>query len=55
MTNVDDMLAVAASRAEELAAPGLSPRPKRKVAVLACMDTGSTCFRCWDWSAATPT
>ncbi len=39
MTNADDMLAVAASRAEELAAPGLSPRPKRKVAVLACMDT----------------
>jgi carbonic anhydrase len=39
MTNADDMLAVAASRAEELAAPGLSPRPRRKVAVLACMDT----------------
>jgi carbonic anhydrase len=39
MTNADDMLAVAASRAEQLAAPGLSPRPQRKVAVLACMDT----------------
>lgn len=39
MTNADDMLAVAASRAEQLAAPGLSPRPRRKVAVLACMDT----------------
>src|SRR5213080_2607755 len=39
MPNADDMLAVAASRAEELAAPGLSPRPRRKVAVLACMDT----------------
>lgn len=39
MTNADDMLAVAASRAEELAAPGLDPRPRRKVAVLACMDT----------------
>ena len=33
------MLAVAASRAEELAAPGLSPKPRRRVAVLACMDT----------------
>src|SRR3954453_11808624 len=33
------MLTVAASRADELAAPGLSPRPRRKVAVLSCMDT----------------
>ncbi len=33
------MLAVAAARAQELAAPGLSPRPRRRVAVLACMDT----------------
>jgi carbonic anhydrase len=32
------MLAVAAARAHALAAPGLSPRPRRKVAVLACMD-----------------
>src|SRR6059058_365469 len=39
MTNADDMLAAAATRADELAAPGLSPRPRRKVAVLACMDT----------------
>jgi carbonic anhydrase len=39
MPNADEMLAVAASRAEELAAPRLSPRPRRKVAVLACMDT----------------
>jgi carbonic anhydrase len=39
MPNADDMLAVAASRAEALAAPGLSPRPRRNVAVLACMDT----------------
>jgi len=39
MTNADEMLTVAGSRAEELAAPGLSPRPRRKVAVLACMDT----------------
>ena len=39
MPNADDMLAVAAARADELAAPGLDPRPRRKVAVLACMDT----------------
>ena len=39
MANADDMLAVASSRSEELAAPGLSPRPRRKVAVLSCMDT----------------
>jgi len=39
VTNADDMLAAAAQRADELAAPGLSPRPRRKVAVLSCMDT----------------
>jgi carbonic anhydrase len=39
MPNADKMLAVAAARAQELAAPRLSPRPRRKVAVLACMDT----------------
>ena len=39
MTNADDMLKAAAQRADELAAPGLSPRPQRKVAVLSCMDT----------------
>jgi carbonic anhydrase len=39
MTNADDMLAVAAARSGDLAAPGLSPRPRRKVAVLSCMDT----------------
>ncbi len=33
------MLRNARSRAAQLAAPGLSPRPGRKVAVLACMDT----------------
>ena len=33
------MLAGAATRADELAAPGLSPKPRRKVAVLSCMDT----------------
>ena len=37
--NAQRMLDVAAERAEELAAPGLSPRPRRKVAVLSCMDT----------------
>jgi carbonic anhydrase len=39
MPHADDMLSVAAARTGELAAPGLSPRPGRKVAVLACMDT----------------
>ena len=39
MPNADDMLKVAAARAADLAAPGLSPKPQRKVAVLACMDT----------------
>jgi carbonic anhydrase len=38
MTNADEMLEVAASRERELAAPGLDPRPRRGVAVLACMD-----------------
>jgi carbonic anhydrase len=37
--NADEMLTVAAARAGDLAAPGLSPRPRRKVAVLSCMDT----------------
>jgi carbonic anhydrase len=37
--NADDMLRAAAERADELAAPGLSPKPRRKVAVLSCMDT----------------
>jgi carbonic anhydrase len=39
MPNADDMLTLARSRAPELAAPGLSPKPRRRVAVLACMDT----------------
>jgi carbonic anhydrase len=39
MPNADDMLKVARSRAGELAAPGLSPTPRRRVALLACMDT----------------
>jgi carbonic anhydrase len=33
------MLRAAGARAPELAAPGLSPRPRQRVAVLACMDT----------------
>lgn len=39
MPYADEMLSAAASRTHELAAPGLSPRPRRRVAVLACMDT----------------
>lgn len=39
MANADDMLKVASSRADSLATPGLSARPRRKVAVLSCMDT----------------
>jgi len=39
MGNADEMLAVAAQRAEELAAGDLTARPRRRVAVLACMDT----------------
>src|SRR5579875_665978 len=39
MPHADEMLATAAARAAELAAPDLSPQPRRKVAVLACMDT----------------
>lgn len=35
----DEMLAAAAAHADALKAPGLSPRPRRKVAVLSCMDT----------------
>ena len=39
MASADEMLEGAAGRAGELAAPGLSPQPRRKVAVLSCMDT----------------
>ena len=39
MSAADEMLGAAAGRADALAAPGLSPRPERKVAVLSCMDT----------------
>ena len=38
------MLAVAASRKDELAASGLGPHPRRKVAVLACMDARMDLF-----------
>jgi carbonic anhydrase len=38
------MLAIAASRREELAASGLDPRPRRRVAVLACMDARMDLF-----------
>src|SRR6059058_491134 len=39
MRNADDMLEHGLSHADDLAAPGLSPRPRRQVAVLSCMDT----------------
>src|SRR5246127_292166 len=38
-SNAERMLDVAAGRTADLAAPGLSARPGRKVAVLSCMDT----------------
>lgn len=38
MASADDMLELAAANADRLAAPGLGPRPRRGVAVLACMD-----------------
>jgi carbonic anhydrase len=37
--NARRMLDVAAQRTDELAASGISARPRRKVAVLSCMDT----------------
>jgi len=36
--NADQMLAAAASKADELAVPDLDARPRRKLAVLSCMD-----------------
>jgi carbonic anhydrase len=39
MAEADRMLSGAGERAGRLAVPGLSPRPRRRVAVLACMDT----------------
>ncbi|HET8894644.1 MAG TPA: carbonic anhydrase [Gaiellaceae bacterium] len=38
MSIADDMVAAAASRRDELAALGLGLRPRRKLAVLTCMD-----------------
>src|SRR3954451_1622447 len=38
MPNADDMLQTAAERVGQLAVPGLSPHPRRRVAVLSCMD-----------------
>lgn len=38
MSDVDAMVEAARRRAEELAAPDLTRQPRRKVAVLACMD-----------------
>jgi carbonic anhydrase len=39
MPHADDMLKAAAEHSHDLAAPGMSARPRRKVAVLSCMDT----------------
>jgi carbonic anhydrase len=39
MASADEMLSVAEQRVRELAVPELSSRPRRKVAVLTCMDT----------------
>jgi carbonic anhydrase len=39
MSEAERMLEAAAARREGLAAPGMSPSPRRRVAVLACMDT----------------
>lgn len=38
MTAADEMLAAAREHAHELAAPHMSARPRRRAAVLACMD-----------------
>jgi carbonic anhydrase len=39
MSQAEEMIRLASEHASELAAPGLDPRPRRKVAVLSCMDT----------------
>ena len=44
MPNADQMLEHAAANAETNAAPNLSPRPGRKVAVLSCMDARIAIF-----------
>ena len=38
-TNAEEMLRAASSHAEQLAVPDMSSKPRRKVAVLSCMDT----------------
>jgi carbonic anhydrase len=38
MSNADEMMAAASSRTADLAAPDLDSKPRRKVAVLSCMD-----------------
>lgn len=45
MAHADDMLAFAAARGEELAAPHLDAQPRRRVAVLTCMDARIDVFR----------
>ncbi len=44
MAGADEMFAAAAARAQELAAPELDARPRRRVAVLACMDARMDLF-----------
>jgi len=44
MSCADEMLAVAATRQDELKVSELGPRPRRKVAVLACMDARMDLF-----------
>jgi carbonic anhydrase len=39
MSHVDEMLDAGRDRAEQVAAPGMDPKPQRKVTVLTCMDT----------------
>jgi carbonic anhydrase len=39
VANADEMLDGAPARADDLAVPGLSARPRRRVAILTCMDT----------------
>jgi carbonic anhydrase len=45
MAGADEMLAFAAARSEQLSAAGVGAAPRRKVAVLACMDARLDLFR----------
>ena len=38
MSSLDEVLAAAAERSDELAAPDMAAAPRRKLAVLTCMD-----------------